>query len=438
MGKFNLDWLFFKRLFTLLRVLFPSWRANACWIALFAFSVSAVDQVVTYYVGIVPSEFYVILGKRDLSMFRILAIKATLLIIAKALALASIKYSTSLLSLKWREMSDYALHRLYFKRNAFYKLNVLGDNLDNPDQRMTQDVEKTTRLLATEILIPVLLAPFIIAYYTYLTYESSGWLGPVAIYIYFIIATVVNKLLLTPIIELVVEQERQEGDFRYKHMSVRSNAESIGFYHSGLIENMLTNKMLHKLIKVQQKLVEWRFGLSLATNTFDYFGGILSYLIMAIPIFVLQSYDHLSPVEVAGIVSRNAFFYMYLINSFAKLVTLSEKIGELAGVTHRVMELFEEMHRLHDDRLETDRPPSTVPSSIAVVVTSGCDSNIDPQMLQIEQLHGGSIGRHGTNEEKEALLMPNDDEPPVDDNIAFTFTDASFCLPDDPHSTLVA
>ncbi|VDO55810.1 unnamed protein product [Haemonchus placei] len=413
MGTLSLDMLFFRRL----------------------------DQVATYFVGVLPSQFYVVLGNRDLSAFHLLCAKAGVIVIAKSLSLASIKYFTSLLAIKCREICSYTLHRLYFKRRAFYKLNSFCENLDNIDQRLTQDIEKTTQVLACDLLAPVITAPFIILYYSYLTWISSGWLGPFTIYLYFTFVTLVNRYLIAPLVGLVNETERKEGDFRQRHMEVRSNVESIAFYQSGLIENIMTNQKLKALLKVKRKLVEWRFVLGIVTNMFDYFGGTLSYLIIGIPIFMTHAYDSLSGTEINGMVSMNAFFYLYLIYSFTNLITLSEKLGDLAGVTHRVIELVEELRRLHSDCLETDRPPSTVPSSVVVIGTDDEEKTVTKRT--IEELHGKqlSLERDCDDEEEAQFLLGNKsdrDEEWTDDGVAMTIDSASLAPPNDAQNFIIA
>lgn len=47
-------------------------------------------------------------------------------------SIAANSYLTNVLYLKYRQKLDYTLHRLYFRRLAFYKLNVLGEMIDNP------------------------------------------------------------------------------------------------------------------------------------------------------------------------------------------------------------------------------------------------------------------------------------------------------------------
>ncbi|VDL76042.1 unnamed protein product [Nippostrongylus brasiliensis] len=409
MGTLSLDLLFLRRFGTLLKLLFPcNRRSTTLWLAAVVAMISIVDQIATYFVGILPSKFYVVLGNRDLPEFHMLIAKASVIVIAKSITLASIKYFTSLLAIKCREICSYALHRMYFKRRAFYKLNSSCDNLDNIDQRMTQDIEKTTQVLACDLFSPVITAPFVIFYYSYLTWESSGWLGPFAIYTYFAFVTTVNRYLLSPIVGLVNENEKKEGDFRQRHMEVRTNT----------------------------KLIEWRFLLGIVTNIFDYFGGTLSYLIIAIPIFITHTYDSMSGTELNGIVSKNAFFYLYLIYSFTNLITLSEKLGDLAGVTHRVVELVEELRRLHSDCLETDRPPSTVPSSVVVIGT-------DEEEKAIEELHGKqlSLERDCDDEEEAQFLLGNKtdrDEEWPDDGVAMTIDSATLAAPTDAQNAVIA
>ncbi|KAI1719722.1 ABC transporter transmembrane region 2 domain-containing protein [Ditylenchus destructor] len=456
MTKFAVDLLLLRRFTTFVRVLFPSWKSPSFILAVVVCVLSITDQVATYFVGLLPSRFHVLLGKRDESAFERLIITSIGCVAFKAATLALIKFLSSVLYLNCRETLNFNLHRLYFKRHGFYRLT---NTLDNPDQRMTQDVEKATRLFACDLLGPVLLSPFIILYYTYLTYASSGLLGPLTIYLFFVCATVVNRVLISPTVAFVSEQEQKEGDFRARHMEIRSNVESIAFYQSGFTENVFTNQRLNALIKTQKNLIKWQFWLNLSTNCFDYFGSMLSYIILAITIFVQKEYPGTVGPELNGIISETSFYYLYLINCFTRLIDLSQSVGEFGGVTHRVIELYEELNRLHDDRLEIERPPSTVPSSVVALASSdepnknfvGCVNRksveTDDRIQRIEELHGkqaiGILSTESDIEEAEYLLgdmqscraYSNDI---IDDGIAVTLDSASIAPPEDSTRTLIS
>ena len=46
-------------------------------------------------------------------------------------------------------------------------------------------------------------------------HHRLGWYGVLGIYLFFVVSTVINKFLMGPIVSLIFQQERQEGNFRY-------------------------------------------------------------------------------------------------------------------------------------------------------------------------------------------------------------------------------
>ncbi|KFM71989.1 ATP-binding cassette sub-family D member 4, partial [Stegodyphus mimosarum] len=145
---------------------------------------------------------------------------------------------------------------------------------------------------------------------------------------------------MKPIVTKVVQQEKCEGNFRFKHMHVRTNAESIAFQDANIAELSRSDNKLVALIKIQQSLYLRQFPLNVAVKVFSYFGSIISYLILAYPIFS-GTYDDLTPPELSALISKNAFVSIYLISCFSSLIDLSSQISEIGGLTHRVFEILD-------------------------------------------------------------------------------------------------
>lgn len=337
--------LFFKRFAKLTGYMFPSWRSVQVLICILLLILGLLEQVVIFYIGNIPSKYYKVFGDRDMAGFREKTIMAVLLITAEAFIKASTLYLVSVLYIKWRGCINAKIHKLYFTDLVYYTVNMAG-KIDNPDQRITQDLDRMCDNFS-QIFAPIIIAPFTIAYYLYKSVQSTSYLGPVGVLSFFIVATVINKLLMSPVVHYVFRREKMEGNYRFKHMLLRANVESAAFYRSGEIEKFYTDQRLHRLLRTQHSLILRQYALNFSVNIFDYLGGILSYILLAFPIFN-GDFDSVSPSDFSSLISANSFIFMYLINCFTRLIDLSLKAAEVAGNAHRVGELIEELQQVKD------------------------------------------------------------------------------------------
>ncbi|XP_072819512.1 lysosomal cobalamin transporter ABCD4 isoform X3 [Vicugna pacos] len=335
----RLDLQFLQRFLQIQKVLFPSWSSQNSLIFLTLLCVALLEQLVIYQVGLIPSQYFGVLGNKDLDGFKTLTFLAVMLIVLESMLKSFDQFTCNLLYVSWRKGLTEHLHRLYFRGRVYYTLNVLQDDIDNPDQRISQDVERFCRQLSS-MASKLIVSPFTLIYYTYQCFQSTGWLGPVSIFGYFILGTMMNKMLMGPIVAKLMQQEKLEGDFRFKHMQIRVNAEPAAFFRAGHVEHMRTDRRLQRLLQTQRELISKELWLYIGINMFDYLGGILSYVVIAIPIFS-GVYGDLSPTELSSLVSKNAFVCLYLTNCFTRLIDLSATLSDVAGYTHRIGELQE-------------------------------------------------------------------------------------------------
>ncbi|KAF2356891.1 ABC transporter type 1 transmembrane domain [Trinorchestia longiramus] len=351
-GKFNednssgLNCLLFRRAGQLMPLLFPKLYCWPSFLLILLILISMLEQYVMYHVGLISSQYYLALGKMNWAGFVYTTWYSILLVISISGTLSVKSYISSVLYISWRQVLSRALHHLYFAGINFYTLTITPNlNLDNPDMRMTQDVDLLCRTLGT-MVATLLISPFKIGYYTYQAYTSTGWLGPTMILVFFLLSSVVNRFVMDPIVPRVVRAEKCEGNLRFKHMQIRAGSESVAFHVSGAVEAVKTNSALDDLVRAKQDLFNKQFWLNLCQNLFDYLGSILSYLAIAVPIFT-GVYNDVDSTTLSAIISKNGFVCIMLSSSLSGLVDLCTSVVQVAGATHRVAQLLEALHALH-------------------------------------------------------------------------------------------
>jgi ATP-binding cassette subfamily D (ALD) protein 4 len=218
--------------------------------------------------------------------------------------------------------------------------------IDNPDQRITQDVDSLCRSLSTIIPL-ILISPFTIGYYTYRTWVVTGYYGPLSIVVFFIVWTGINKIFISAVSRTIFRQNICEGNFRFLHTQIRTYNEPIAFYDGGSFEHKrFDNYFLKTLTPLLYRRSIQEFFLSLSTNLFDYMGSIFSYLLLALVIFVFHTYDNLTMSQLIQMISQTTFVIGYLKYRFNLLNDLTDKITLIAANTHRVQTFVEFMKNI--------------------------------------------------------------------------------------------
>ncbi|KAL6722690.1 hypothetical protein Aduo_017790 [Ancylostoma duodenale] len=341
--EFYLGWKFLTSLGTVLQLLYPG-LDYAALLTFTSILCAAGYEVASYNSGKMIGKFYTVLLSGNQPQFWNLFWKATLIYLGQSLLFATTTFSTSLLYLAIRRNLVIALHRLYYRKSAYFQLNGIDNaGIDNPDQRITQDAERMCSTLAKNIFPYLPISPAVIAWYTYITWSTAGGFGVAIIYFYFIIGVVANRILVSPLTKWTARVEKCEGDFRYKHVTVRKNAEESAFFDAAEFEEYECNRFLSRLLERQFVATLWKYPAQFLQNIFDFYGAILSYMIQIFPIFIFNSYEDLDPPMLAQRISNNSFYFIYLIHSFTRLTDLALALGEMAGYTQRIAELIRHM-----------------------------------------------------------------------------------------------
>lgn len=215
-------------------------------------------------------------------------------------------------------------------------------------------------------------------------------IAPVSVYGYFLVGSICNKVLMSRASRFVWLQEKLEGHFRFAHASLRRNAEQISLYDGGAPELSMLEQLFAAVVRNSYSLLGARFALDLSTNTFQYAGGLVTYVVVGMVLLWGNAFSSITdPAQFAGAVQESSFLVIMLISGFSNIVGLASTASDLSGYTTRVAELLEALR-------QPVHPDTRVPSSDCIVfdgvsICAPLSKNLIVADLSFSVLRGESL-----------------------------------------------
>ena len=238
-------------------------------------------------------------------------------------------YLNQRFSINWIEWLNTELLEKWMDKRAYYKSQYIGNNLDNPDQRIQQDIQsyvKTTLSLSTGVIDAV---TSMISY----TILLWGLAGPMTllgieipramvylVFAYVIFTTLIAFWLGKPLIRLNFANEKLNANYRYSLIRVKEYAESIAFYAGEKVEKS-------RLYKQFRAVIDNMWDIVFRALKFSGFNLVVSQISVVFPLLIQVSRyfekqiklgDLMQTLQVFGKLHSNLSFFRNTYDSFAE------------------------------------------------------------------------------------------------------------------------
>ncbi|CAN5835794.1 ABC transporter ATP-binding protein/permease [soil metagenome] len=167
----------------------------------------------------------------------------------------------------------------YLQDRKYYELGSNGE-IDNPDQRISEDINTFTGRSIHFLLIFLGSMMQLVAFSTVLWSISHLLVGVLAVYS--VLGTIIALYVFgAPLIQLNFWQLRREADFRFGLMRLRENAESIAFYRGEAQERAQIDSKFNKVFANFAKLIKTQRSLNLFQRGFNQLTIVIPSVILA-------------------------------------------------------------------------------------------------------------------------------------------------------------
>ncbi|GAB4822712.1 hypothetical protein N2152v2_009758 [Parachlorella kessleri] len=332
-----------------------------------------------------------------------------ILLCAVAAGLESTSRSwVSYMDLQWRRLLTARMHKAYFTDMTYYKLSYVDRRIEQPEQRVCEDVPKLCTGLA-DLTRECLTAVVDTVFYAYQLRRYSGTNAYTAAILGYVFGAGTLMTVAAPNFGgLFKKQQALEGAYRHLQTRLRANAESVAFYGGIAKEGGLVRGRFREVLRHQAKLLgkQWTFGM-VQDFLLKYLGATVAVALIIGPFFGGSLRPENSVQGRAQMLSNMRYHTSVIISLFGALGTLgaaSRKLMKLGAYADRVKEMERVMRdcaqgtatgKMGEAQGQLLEREDAISFEEAVVVTPG--NNVLVEGLSLEVAQGTNLLVTGPN-----------------------------------------
>jgi putative ATP-binding cassette transporter len=250
-------------------------------------------------------------------------------------------YLNQWLQIRWRRWMTRTYLDHWMAGSSHYRMQLLGDAADNPDQRISEDISSfisstlniglqllnsTVTLLSFMIILWALSAAAPLHLFG-MSYNIPGYLLWAAL-IYAIIGTALTHLIGRALIALNFQQQRYEADFRFNLVRVRENSEQIALLDGEAAER---DRLLMRFGSI---VANWMAIMS-RQKKLTFFTASYSQAAVVFPFIMVSPAYFAGAVQLGGLMqTANAFGRVQ--DALSVFVTLYRNLADWRAVIERL------------------------------------------------------------------------------------------------------
>jgi putative ATP-binding cassette transporter len=247
-----------------------------------------------------------------------------------AVVAAFLRFTEESLGLRWRGWLTRHLTDRYLANRAYHRLKSAGQ-LDNPDQRITEDV-KTFTTNSLSIVLMLLNSTVALVGFAGVLWSITPWLLAGAVG-YAAFGTCMTILLGKRLVGLDVQQFKKEADFRYELIRVREHADPVALHRGEDRENQRVRGRLEKVLDNFRVIIGVNRNLGFFTSWYGYMTSLIPVLI-TLPLYIKGEIEF-------GQVLQAQVGFNFVLDAFSLIVKEFQKITTFAAVVERLGAFYE-------------------------------------------------------------------------------------------------